>query len=634
MKSIVSHIRQSLSMKLSFGILLLAVPIFVVVMGALFLQSRYIIKREALGRATSALNATTQRVKRYLGTVETATNSTDWLVTANFHPDSLLAYSRRIVMLNANVNGCSITAQPDMFPQLGRYFSAYSVRQGDSVVTVREAPYEYFDKVWYKTPMQAGEACWVDPFDDFNEGTLSASDMIASYCKPLYIHKQFVGVISTDLSLPRLAEALDTEKPYTNAYFLMLGKDGHYFIHPDTARLVSETIFSIADARSHPDVIALGHEMTSGNQGSMRIIIDGAPCQVCYQPVPGTQWSLALVCPDRDILSSYYRLTYVIVPLLLLGLLLILLLCRRIAAHASRPLNRLLTQSQRIAEGHYGERIPHSRRGDAVGQLQNIFATMQESLDRHISDIRRVNRETEQRNEELQQARLMAEEAGRQKTAFIQNMTHQIRTPLNIIMGFAQVLRDTVKDLPEGEVKSITDMMEHNAGSLNRMVLMLYDSSETGLTEELANRQLETVSCNEVARESIATTHQHNPELTVNFETSLPDSFVVQTNRLYLARCLLEILCNSAKYSDGQNVSMCVSATETTVRFIFSDTGPGISADYQDLMFDFFTKVNDLSEGLGLGLPLTKRHARNLGGDLILDASYHEGCRFILELPV
>ena len=50
-------------------------------------------------------------------------------------------------------------------------------------------------------------------------------------------------------------------------------------------------------------------------------------------------------------------------------------------------------------------------------------------------------------------------------------------------------------------------------------------------------------------------------------------------------------------------------------------------------MFMPFTKVNDLSEGLGLGLPLSKRHVQNLGGELTLDTTYREGCRFVIELP-
>ncbi|MBR1546610.1 MAG: HAMP domain-containing protein [Prevotella sp.] len=634
MRNKLRHIRQSLSLKLSISILLMTVLIFLVSLGLLFIRSRRHIKQEAMEHAASVLNTTVQRVQRYLGTVEVATQSNDWLVTENLQPDDILSYSRRIVQLNANVNGCSITMEPDMFPQYGRYFSAYSVREGDSITTVREAEYEYFDKVWYKTPRELGKACWVDPFDDFNEGTLSAEGMIASYCKPLYVDGKFVGVISTDLSLDMLADVIAEEKPYPNAYFLLLGADGHYYVHPDSTRLVSQTIFDVANARSHPDIIALGHEMTTGHQGMMKVRVYEEPCQVSYCPVDGTDWSLALVCPDSDILRSYNQLTYIILALIAVGLVLILWFCRKIVTHAIRPLNRLVDQSQRMAEGHYDERIPRSSRVDAVGRLQNSFAAMQESLARHISQIQKVNEETARRNEELQQASLLVQEADRQKTVFIQNMTHQIRTPLNIIMGFAQVLRDSIKDLPVDEVRNITDTMSHNSMTLNRMVLMLYDSSDTGLSEEMNSRNYEEVSCNEVARESVANTNLHFPDLPVIFKTELPDSFCIRTSRLYLMRSLREILYNSAKYSDGQHITLHVSKTDTKVRFVFEDTGSGISEEYYEQIFVPFTKVDDLSEGLGLGLPLTKRHIQNLGGSLTLDTSYHDGCRFVVELPL
>ena len=645
MKKHLQHIRQSLSLKLGFGILLLAIPIFIVSLSILFVESRNNIRQEAMERATSVLNTTSQRVISYLSTVETATNANDWLVTEHMQPDTLLAYSRLIVALNANISGCSITTEPDYFPQYGRYFSAYSVREGDSIATVREAEYEYFDMVWYQTPKKLGRACWVDPFDDFNEGTLSAPEMIASYCKPLYnANNRFIGVLSSDLSFAKLSEAVKKERPYPNAYFFMLGKDGHFLIHPDSMRLFKETIFSKADTRYHADIIALGHEMTNGKHGAMKVEIDGSPCIVCYLPLHGTPWSLALVCPDSDILKSYNQLTYIITPLIIIGMLLILLLCNKIVTHAIRPVNNLLEQTQRIAAGQYDERIPHTDNEDAVGRLQNSFATMQESLDRHISDVRQMNAEAEQRNKELTEANWMAEEAGRQKTTFIQNMTHQIRTPLNIIMGFAQVLRDSIKDLPEEEIKSITDMMDHNAMTLNRMVLMLYDSSDSGLTEELQSHKAERVSVNEVARQSISDTlanpaspnypNYPNQPYPIKFETTLPDTFCILTNRLYLMRSLREILYNSGKYSDGQNISLKVKKTEARILFIFEDTGPGIEESYWEQMYVPFTKINDLSEGLGLGLPLAKRHVQNLGGNLELDTSYHDGCRFIIELPI
>lgn len=152
MRSLFRHIRHSLSMKLSFGILLLTVLVFVVSLGVLFVESRHHIKQEAVELATSILNTSEQRMRRYLNTVETATDATEWLVLENMHPDSLLAFSNRVVMLNGNVNGCSITTEPYLFPKYGRFFSAYSVRQGDSVVTVREESMSILRKYGIRPP--------------------------------------------------------------------------------------------------------------------------------------------------------------------------------------------------------------------------------------------------------------------------------------------------------------------------------------------------------------------------------------------------------------------------------------------------------------------------------------------------
>jgi signal transduction histidine kinase len=202
-------------------------------------------------------------------------------------------------------------------------------------------------------------------------------------------------------------------------------------------------------------------------------------------------------------------------------------------------------------------------------------------------------------------------------------------------MGFSQVLSDAgYEGMQEEEMKSITDMMDYNSKLLNRMLLMLYDSSDTGLSEELNSHKSDIVSCNEVAHEAIAYIKLRYPDINVNFQSELPDDFCLKTNHLYLMRSLREVLYNSAKYSDGQHISLRVLHTDTTVRFVFEDKGKGIGdADRADI-FKFFTKVDDLSEGLGLGLPLAKRHAQNLGGDITLDADYHEGCRFIVELPL
>lgn len=636
-----NRISHSLASKLSLSILLLAGTFFVVSLGILFTQSRFILRKEAREKATSVLDTSMERLNRYLTTVETAVNANEWLVTENMQPDSLLKYSRMITILNGNVNGCSITAEPDLFPEYGRYFSAYSILQGDSVVTVREEPYDYYDKVWYKTSKTLGKACWVDPFDDYNEGTLSAEERIASYCKPIFSpDSQMVGVISCDVALHRLAEAINYKQPYPHSYYIMTGENGNFFIHPDSTKLFNKTIFSDTDPRRDADIIALGYEMTAGKEGYMQIDIDGKRYLVCYKPVEGTSWSLALIIPDSDILKNYYRLSYILVALVVIGLIVIMLLCRKNVCVAVSPLNQLLLQAQRIADGHYDEQIPRTHRPDAIGRLQNSFATMQESLNHHIRDIREANEEATRRNQQLAEATKMAEEAAHQKTLFIQNMTHQIRTPLNIIIGFAQVIRDSFgsaakaeEQIAEDEVKSIADMMQRNTVSLHRMLLMLYDSSDEGLAREKASLKKENVKCNQLARECIEESLRRFPGLPIAFTTDVADDFAIHTSRVYLTRTVLELLYNAEKYSDKQHITLSVGCKGDKVSFTVEDTGPGMDKDYLDQMYETFTKVNDLSEGLGLGLSLCRRHARNLGGDITLDPDYHEGCRFVVELP-
>ena len=636
-------VRRAFARKLSIGILLLAIPIFVVSLGILFTQSRHMIRLEAVGRANSVLNSTMQRISRNLLTIETATNAYSWLIERSLQPDSLLAYSRRVVQLNPHIDGCSISAEPDVFPQYGKYFSVYTVRETDTITTVIEEEYDYFSKIWYKTPRDLNKPCWVAYFDESDSLELTIDGMVASYGRPLYnADNRFVGIVSTDLSLLHLSKLMSVEKPYPNSYFMMIDDQGRYFVHPDSTKLFTQTIFSGADPRRQTDLIALGHEMTAGNQGRMNAVIDGVSCLVCYKPVPGTSWSLAIVCPDRDVLASYHRLTYIVIPLLIIGLFVIVTLCSRAVGQTIHPLNELLDKTQSIAAGNMEVYIPHTQREDVIGNLQNSFATMLQSLNFHMGIVRYSSYQTKLRNEELEHATKLVQEADRQKTAFIQNVTHQIRTPLNIIMGFAQILgKESEDQLIEEEVKSLTSTMTHNSRLLSRIVLMLFDSSDSGTTKEkIEAAKHESVPCNDVAREAVSYIKVYYPNLYIYFLSEVADDFCIETNRFFLMLSLRELLYNAAKYSDQQNISLRITHSRLSkghaggsVQFIVEDTGKGIAPEDRETIFKFFTKIDDLSQGLGLGLPLSKRHAQNLGGDLTLDTDYQQGCRFILEIP-
>ena len=369
---------------------------------------------------------------------------------------------------------------------------------------------------------------------------------------------------------------------------------------------------------------------------------DTEDAHVFYDELPDTDWTLALICPDSEFEKSYRQLAHIAYFLFIGGLLLILIICYLLTRHTIKPLHKLLAHTKNIVSGQYAEVIPRSNRKDAIGRLQNSVVVMQQSLLEHVDSIRKTGEETKKHNEELARAQMLAEEGVQKKAIFIQNVSHQMRTPLNIVMGFADVLGESLAAqqdsasqslLQDAELADITETMTHNAIHLRRMVQMLYDSSEYGTSQELFSGKSEYVTINNIAQECIEYTRERFPKTTINFESNIPPRAVVKTNHLYLMRTLRELLFNAAKYSDGQHIMLRISETISTIRFTVEDVGPGIPSDTLGMIFKPFGKVDDLSEGLGLGLPLAKRHALSLGGDLLYDADYHDGCRFILEVP-
>ena len=587
MGKLTRHIQQSLPTKISLNMFVVAVLVFVLVSGVFMVISRHHFHTVAMDHASEALNTAVARAERYVRSVETVTEITARMAEEHFCPDSLEAYSRSVVEKCGFVSGCSISALPDI---------------------------------------SLKAAAWAEPLD---------GQRAASYRRPLFDKENRpVGLISTDMSLPAFSKELSSIKPYPHSYLILLGQDGRYYVHPDSTKIVDKTIFDLTSGRYYPDKLALGYEMTAGHSGRMHADVADVHCLICYQPVPGTNWSAALISSERDVLHGYQRLNIGILLIIIVGLLIIYVICRRTVLWAFAPVKLLEEQAQRIADGDYSAVIARSDKNSVVGELQNSFADMQETLSRHFRDLNAAIAESARRNDELRKANADLEEAiGRQKE-FVANMTHQIRTPLNLIMGFSQLLRESGEGMSAEDRQALLHVIDYNTMTLCRMSLMLYDSSDRGYHDEMVSLSYENVSCNEVARECIGYVNRYFPGVSVKFHTTLEDSFTIETDHLYFMRSIRELLYNSAKYSDGKNISLRVRANRNAVQFIFEDTGPGIPPDYQKHIFSPFYKSDILSEGLGMGLPLTKRHVILLGGSLELDSDYHRGCRFIMAFPL
>ena len=470
MKRFLRYIRQHLSLRLGLIITLIIAAAFSLLFDVLFQRCKQFIQRAAIDHATQLLDNTAERINGIMDETELVTNFMARTVPHHLTPDSLLVFSRRAVEENDFLTGLAISMEPDFFPEMGRYYSAYSRRGPDSITTVREGPFEYFDAVWYKTPRSLGTSCWVDAYDDYNEGTLSSPDILTSYCCPMRdAEGRYVGSITASLTLKWLSASVSALKPYPNSSAIMIGRDGTYLVHPDTAKLFRETIFSDAAPEARRDIEAMGRAMIAGRSGMVETKVDGLDAFIFYRPLERTGWSIAIVCPESDVFARYNRVLAIVWAIIGIGLLLLLVVCFQTVRRAIQPLRQLDYGAQQIAEGHFDTDLTESPRQDSISRLQNSFIRMQQSLATSVNDILSVNTELEQRNKELTRAYQLQLDTNREKSAFIQKMYHEIRTPLNIICGFTQVLTASLPDLPADEIADITSRISESASDIARL---------------------------------------------------------------------------------------------------------------------------------------------------------------------
>ena len=387
-----SYIRRSLSRRLSLLIVLIATIIFVAALGFMFVESRKAVREEAISSATETLDNTVLRVNSLLDRVVLATDNFEWLPARHLNtPDSMFTYSARILRCNPDLNGCSISFEPDLFKDKGRYFSAYSYNNHGTIETTQEGneQYEYFYFDWYQMAKLLDYPVWTEPFVDYNPEAVYTKEVIASYCKPLRDNDgNYVGTISTDISLKWLSKTISEVKPYPNSYSIMIGAGGTFFVHPDSTKLFNETIFTPTLEKPDTALTALGHAMQRGETGMRQLMFEGQDCYVFYKALGSTGWSVAIVCPESDIFGGYNRLYRIVIAIVILGLIVMLFVFSRIIGHELKPLHTLALQAETIASGQFDKTLPEDKRIDEIGSLNHTFSNMQHSLVNFIEELK------------------------------------------------------------------------------------------------------------------------------------------------------------------------------------------------------------------------------------------------------
>ena len=233
---------------------------------------------------------------------------------------------------------------------------------------------------------------------------------------------------------------------------------------------------------------------------------------------------------------------------------------------------------------------------------------------------------------QLKEAYEHALESDNMKTAFIRNINHEVRTPLNIISGFAQVISDPNIDMSVEERQNISQMVLKNTNLITSQfdemieLSLNENSGEAVKTEDLDVTQ---------ALADIINEHKEKVSngVDLHLHSMLPEGFTTQINKKMLFRMVNILLDNAIKNTTSGYIIVKADADDKHLKITVEDTGCGIAPEEADRIFERFVKLDKFKEGLGLGLTLCKMLAHRIGGDVVLDTTYAgPGARFVISL--
>ena len=253
----------------------------------------------------------------------------------------------------------------------------------------------------------------------------------------------------------------------------------------------------------------------------------------------------------------------------------------------------------------------------------------------YIIGRRRLVRKIWAKNRSLKEALAKAAESDQMKSMFISNMSHEIRTPLNAVAGFSQVLCNPDFDLSDDEKRDMESRITSNVHQITSIINEVLELSKSQSEVSLvADADKVEVRCNELARAVLHDAEGHQKEgVELRFTSNVADDFTIRSSSYRLKNALTHLVDNAVKFTSAGYVELSCEKLDDKIQFLVTDTGVGIAEADRERVFETFLKIDDFKEGVGLGLPICRRLIRSLGGDVILDTTYTDGCRFVISLP-
>jgi signal transduction histidine kinase len=450
--------------------------------------------------------------------------------------------------------------------------------------------------------------------------------------------QNIVGVVTAEADLSFLWEVIEKIHFGTAGYGYLVDENGNLIAHKDASLALKKMNlrqagavqrFLATPARSDPTPAQEGQGLTH------------RPVLAAYAPVPELGWAVILEEPIDAALANVQILKRYAAVLLVIGLLVGAVVIAWVSSRMTGPIRELHQGAKIIGSGNLDYRV-NIETGDEIewlgeqfnkmaGELKVFYATLEQKVKDKTGELEKTNSQLEQANHSLVKA-------NKGKDEFLSVMSHELKTPLNVIMGYAELARTDTSGVIGLKPEAAVNKILIHAKDLLHMVDEILQATriEAGAARAVVE-DVELTPFLEDLRISCDNPMPKELRLLWNYQNNLPST---RTDRDKLKHILQNLISNAIKFTPEGCITFSARyfTDQAIVEFKVADTGIGIAKELLPSIFERFRQLDASNTrsygGVGLGLFIVKRFAEMLGGTITVESEPDMGSTFTLALPV
>ncbi|MBP2029111.1 signal transduction histidine kinase [Methanohalophilus levihalophilus] len=556
--------------------------------------------------------------------------------------DEVNAILKRLMIENPNLIGTYVAFEPDAFDgkdelyantfghdSTGR-FIPYWTKIGGSLHLEPLLDYDTLD--YYQGPKNTKSEVITEPY-------LYQGELIVSYVTPVIRNDEFLGIGGTDVSLNYIDEDVNQVRIFDTGYALATSNGGIILSHPVNKEWIGARTLADFD---DPLIGLMAEDIRSGRGGNIETLdpTTGKEVIMFYEPVKTGNYSFILVVPKDEMLAGVTALRNDLVVISTIALFLMGVLGYLIALSITRPIGTIVDDFKHISDDALHGKLDSRADTDVEIDFKQIPVGLNEILDRlknNSDQLRTANMELRKYSDELAKANEQLQSLDRMKDEFLSNVSHELKTPLVSIMGYAEVMDDgSLGEINEAQ-KNALDTIERNSDRLRRLIdsLLYISMAQSGQVKYIFGPvKIDAVIDNVVQDLSI---QAHNKGLSLEQDVA-EDISLIDGDQNKLTDMLSNLVDNAIKFTPTGG-SITVEAREDVdyVHISVIDTGIGIPRELMPLLFQKFYQIDSSTTrrygGTGLGLCIAKEIAQAHHGHIWIESGKNQGTTVHIKLP-